>query len=86
MAGGYDSLNRLTAAAASVGTAMQYQCWGYDSFGNRTAAITSSQPLQTPCPTAGVQSASSAIYSYDTGGHNHIISVIDGSGYSGMAW
>jgi hypothetical protein len=35
---GYDSVNRLTTATMTPnGGATQYMCWGYDSFGNRTA-------------------------------------------------
>lgn len=40
MTGGYDSLNRLTAASSSAGPyAGQSLCWAYDAFGNRTAQV-----------------------------------------------
>lgn len=38
MAGGYDQLNRLTAASATSGSYSGLQMsWGYDAFGNRTS-------------------------------------------------
>lgn len=47
---GYDGVNRLTSATQSINGATQNLCWAYDSFGNRTAQVTTGG-LCSPSPT-----------------------------------
>jgi RHS repeat-associated protein len=51
---GYDSLNRLTAAASATNApapyAGNYGCWSYDAFGNRTAQAVSTTPCANNPP------------------------------------
>lgn len=48
----YDGVNRLAAATQAVNGNTQYMCWGYDSFGNRTAQMVSGSQCSAPVPTA----------------------------------
>jgi RHS repeat-associated protein len=55
--GGYDGLNRLSAATwTPVGGTQQSACWSYDSFGNRTAQVVQSATCSDPAPTASYNS------------------------------
>ena len=43
----YDGLNRLISATLNIANQpLQYFCWAYDSFGNRTNQASSDQPFQ----------------------------------------
>ena len=55
--GGYDGLNRLSAATQNPvsGGSLSY-CWSYDSFGNRTAQVVQSAPCSAPAATAAYNS------------------------------
>jgi len=54
MVGGYDSLNRLSAATQTptTGSAQSY-CWTYDAFGNRTTQATSNDPFSNSVGASG---------------------------------
>jgi RHS repeat-associated protein len=69
----YDSLNRLVAAGQGPlgsATPTSYDCWAYDSFGNRTIqASSNSQPLAGSCQPSGtptVYSVASMTYNDGT--------------------
>lgn len=48
---GYDGVNRLIAATTTpVGGSTEYQCWTYDSFGNRKSQTISATPCNVPSP------------------------------------
>jgi RHS repeat-associated protein len=65
MAGGYDSLNRLTTASASAGPYAGLQTgWSYDSFGNRTAqSFSGSVTAPMPTSTTAAYSANNQVSS-----------------------
>ena len=67
---GYDSVNRLiagtqTAISGAPLSVSQSFCWSYDSFGNRTAQATGSQPF-TNAPGAACQLPSGATLTGNT--------------------
>lgn len=65
----YDSLNRLTADLKANeqkinGIYYAYQCWGYDSFGNRTFELDNQTAA---CPSSPPAPSSVSTYSYPVG-------------------
>jgi RHS repeat-associated protein len=93
MSGGYDQLNRLTSASATLGSYSGLQMnWGYDAFGNRTSESLSGT-AQMPVPTSSttaynasnqVSSTSLGSVGYDASGNvtqdNQNQYLLDGDG------
>ncbi|WP_213807878.1 RHS repeat-associated core domain-containing protein [Granulicella sp. dw_53] len=67
----YDGVNRLnTATYIPNGSATQYMCWGYDSFGNRTTQGASNLPfLNTACQPDFSSSYTNNWANYDSNNH-----------------
>lgn len=69
MSGGYDTLNRLTAASATSGVYSGLQMsWGYDAFGNRTSeSFGGSTGLSLPTSSSTAYNANNRISSTSLG-------------------